>query len=643
LPPRNSLRRFLAATTGALLVTATAACAAEPSPEVAVRSFLLNWQEGDYEAAAQVTNGDVAEVAEALRQAHNQLDLAALRLSLRPIEMDGDTATAGFGAEADLGIGDPVWRYTGTIPLTRTDSGWVIDWSPAVIHPELGEGERLAVTYDVPDRGQIYDRNGEPLVEETEVTAFGVRPAAMADMTEGINSLAELLDEDPEPLLNRVRSAPPEEFQPLVLKRTQDVSSSLLAKATAIPGVEVEEGTMPLLPIRAAGVVGEVAGTAEHKVANRVSGPYQAGDTVGLNGLQSSFQQQLAGTATTRVVTLSSSGEETGVLETWTGEESGSLTTTLDHAVQEAAETSLATINGTAYLVAVDARSGEILAAAGQPDEPSNDGALTRQYYPGETFTIVSAAALLSGGKATLDTTMACEQQAEVGSRTFTNPNGGSLLGTPDLRTNFAYSCTTAFVGLSSSLSAADLAESAERFGIGQPWQLPVPAFSGEFTVQGGQEQVAAATVGADGITVSPLGMALVAAAVAGGQWHAPRLIDGVEPEVDSIPVDPAVLEPLRELMRAPVEQGSASVLNIDYVNPVHGQTGMVTQEIDGEEKTIQWFVGYRGHVAFAVVVEAAPSHTYQFAVNSALSFLQLLPASYVSAAEADSQLEGSA
>ncbi|WP_276525623.1 NTF2-like N-terminal transpeptidase domain-containing protein, partial [Thermobifida fusca] len=184
MPPRNSLRRFLAATTGALLVTATAACAAEPSPEVAVRSFLLNWQEGDYEAAAQVTNGDVAEVAEALRQAHNQLDLAALRLSLRPIEMDGDTATAGFGAEADLGIGDPVWRYTGTIPLTRTDSGWVIDWSPAVIHPELGEGERLAVTYDVPDRGQIYDRNGEPLVEETEVTAFGVRPAAMADMTE---------------------------------------------------------------------------------------------------------------------------------------------------------------------------------------------------------------------------------------------------------------------------------------------------------------------------------------------------------------------------------------------------------------------------------------------------------------------------
>ena len=67
MPPRNSLRRFLAATTGVLVVAATAACAAEPSPEVAVRNFLLNWQEGDYEAAARHTDGDGAAVAEALQ------------------------------------------------------------------------------------------------------------------------------------------------------------------------------------------------------------------------------------------------------------------------------------------------------------------------------------------------------------------------------------------------------------------------------------------------------------------------------------------------------------------------------------------------------------------------------------------------
>lgn len=628
------VRRFLAAALSLAAVTAAAGCAAEPSPEVAVRHFLLDWQSGDYEDAARQTDGDPAEVAEALRQAHDQLDLAALRLGLGPIAMDGGTATAAFQVQADLGIGDPVWRYEGSIPLARTPGGWAISWSPAVIHPDLGEGERLAVTYDVPDRGQIFDREGEPLVGETRVTAFGVRPATMEDMTAGVNSLAELLDEDPEPLLNRVRSAPPDEFQPLVLKRTSDVSDELKAKATRIPGVETAKLSMPLTPKTAPAVVGEVAGTAEHKVSSRVSGPYQAGDTVGLSGLQSSYQQWLAGTATTRIVTLGPDGEETDVLESWAGVESGSLHTTIDSTVQTAAEDSLATVTTTAHLVAVDARSGEILAAAGRPGDTANDGAFTGEYLPGEVFTVVSAATLLDSGGLRTDTPVPCEQSRKVGDRVFTNPSGGMLQGTPDLRRDFAYSCTTAFAGLADRVDGAAVAETAADFGIGAPWQLSVPAFSGEVTAPAGAEATAAAIVGADGVRVSPLAMALAAGAVADGRWHAPRLVQDEQQEQTepSVELDPGVVEPLREMMRAAVQEGSASAANIDFTNPVHAQTGTARQDIDGQETSVQWFVGYQGHLAFAVVVETPITHTYQFALNSGVSFLQALPFDYIQA-----------
>lgn len=613
----------------AAVVVATG-CAAEPSPEVAVRHFLLNWQSGEYEAAAGQTDGDVAEVAETLRQAHDQLDLAALRLSLGHIDKDGDTASASFGVQADLGIGDPVWRYEGSMPLTRTSSGWAVNWSSAVIHPDLGDGERLAVTYAVPDRGQILDREGEPLVGETEVTAFGVRPAEMADMTQGVNSLAELLGEDPEPLLNRVRSAPPDEFQPLVLKRTQDVPGSLRTNATKIPGVETAQLNMPLTPTSASAVVGEVAGTAEHKVSTRVSGPYQAGDTVGLSGLQSSYQQQLAGTATTRIVTLDTAGQETGVLETWSGVESGSLGTTIDSTVQGAAEESLATITTSAYLVAVDARSGEVLASAARPEGTANDGAFTKEYLPGETFTIVSAAALLGSGMGA-DTPVPCEQSTQVGDTTFTNPSGGMLYGAPDLIRDFAFSCTTAFAGLAGEVNDGALADTAAAFGIGQPWQLSVPTFSGEFTAPTDEESAAAAMVGAGGVTVSPLTMALAAGTVADGRWHAPRLVqdDSREQAEPGPDLASEVVEPLREMMLTSVQEGSAAAANISATVPVHAQTGLARQDIDGEETSVQWFVGYQGHVAFAVVVETPPEHTYQFAVNSGVSFLQLL-ADYV-------------
>ncbi|GLU49702.1 penicillin-binding transpeptidase domain-containing protein [Nocardiopsis ansamitocini] len=642
MSPRH-IRRFLAGAMSLAAVAAVTGCAAEPSPEVAVRHFLLDWQAGDYEAAARQTDGDTTQVAQSLEQAHDQLDLAALRLSLGPIDRDGDAATAAFGVQADLGIGDPVWNYEGAMPLSRTASGWAINWSPSVIHPELGEGERLAVTYDVPDRGQIYDRDEQPLIGETRVTAFGVRPAKLSDMTEDVNSLAELLEEEAEPLLSRVRSAPPEEFQPLVLMRTADVDSRLLAQAKRITGVETANLRMPLTPKGASAVMGEVAGTAEHKVSNRVSGPYQAGDTIGLSGLQNSYQERLAGTATTRIVTLDTAGNETGVLSTWDGTASGSLTTTIDSGVQAAAEESLATVTTNAYLVAVDARTGEILASAARPSGTYNDGGFTKEYLPGDAFTIVSTAAMLEAGTVTGETQVSCELSTKVGNLTFDNTAGTSLWGPRDLTTAFANNCTTGFAGLADKADSQAMAETAGNFGIGNQWQLSVPTFSGEFTPPGNAEETASAIVGAQQVTVSPLTMALVAGAVADGRWHAPRLVpeDQRETTEPGPELAPAVVEPLREMMRASVVSGTSSIANVGIAAPVHGQRGVARQEIDGADTAVQWFVGYQGQVAFALVVETDPANTYHFALNSARAFVQLLPSGYVQEIGAEAQADG--
>src|SRR5699024_9275261 len=118
--------------------------------------------------------------------------------------------------------------------------------------------ERIAVSYDVPDRGQIYDRKGKPLVGTTPVTAFGVVPAEMNDTDGGVARLAELLGEDDGPLLDRVRSAPPEEFQPLVLTRQDEIGDKTEKRAKAIPGVRTKQLEMQLNPRAAAPVVGEV-------------------------------------------------------------------------------------------------------------------------------------------------------------------------------------------------------------------------------------------------------------------------------------------------------------------------------------------------------------------------------------------------
>ncbi|OLT28180.1 hypothetical protein BJF83_01555 [Nocardiopsis sp. CNR-923] len=179
------LGRVAAAGSGVVMALTLAACTPDPSPEVAVRSFLLAWQNGHHDTAAGYTTGDPGEVAATLADVHEQLDLASLSFGLGSIERGDDSATAEFDVTADLGIGDPTWNYTGRMPLEWGPDGWRIIWSPSVVHPDLGDGERLAVSYQIQERGQILDRGGEALVTTESVTAFGVYPGRMEDAEAG--------------------------------------------------------------------------------------------------------------------------------------------------------------------------------------------------------------------------------------------------------------------------------------------------------------------------------------------------------------------------------------------------------------------------------------------------------------------------
>lgn len=604
MSPRPLLSRVAVAGTGLLATAALVACTPHPSPEVAVRSFLLAWQDGDHAGAAQYTDGDPAEVESTLADLHDQLDLASLRFGLGPISSDGESASAEFEVNADLGIGDPMWTYTGEMPLEWGSDGWQIVWSPSVLHPELGEGDRLAVSYEFQERGQILDREGEPLVSADSVTAFGVLPSQMEDKEAGVAELAELLDEDPEPLLDRVRSAPPEQFQPLVLMRDSNVDAGLLREAGQISGVDTQEIEINMTPEVAPFLVGEVAGTAEHRVSARVPGPYQAGDTVGLNGLQGIFQNELAGSATTQVVALDESGEITDVLESWEGERSGQIDTTLDVEVQRAAETALDTLPGNGYLVAVDAANGEILASANGSGDTGDDDALNGTFAPGPVFTLVSTMAALETGTVTRDTVTECSAQTEVGGRTFVNPSHGYLADEPDLVRNLAYACSVAYVQFANDVGADAITDAAGRFGLGAEWQLPLPSTSGTVNINDDEADVASAMIGEHGVEVSPLSMALIAGAISDGTWNPPSLIreEGPSPRAEAA-FEEEHLEVVREGMRNAVVERMTPELAVGG-EELHGQWSRV----EGEDTSLHWFVGYREDIAFALVAEVDPT-----------------------------------
>jgi cell division protein FtsI/penicillin-binding protein 2 len=181
---------------------------------------------------------------------------------------------------------------------------------------------------------------------------------------------------------------------------------------------------------------------------------------------------------------------------------------------------------------------------------------------PGNAFTIVSAAALLSDGmKPSAQTS--CANSLAVGGQTFTSDGTGEQ---KPFSADFADGCGTAFAGMSELLSSSQFDQVVTTFGIGADWsQLPVPAFSGSVPAAIGEADLAAQTIGQGSVRVSPLSMAMVAAAVDSGSWRIPQVTqEAADPaSKPGAALDPAAMSELRDLMRGAVSSGAAHAASV--------------------------------------------------------------------------------
>ena len=575
-----------------------------PSAEPTVQSFLLAWQEQQYQTAAQLTTGKQAVVAAALQDAYLQLDAAAFFVAMGPISQHGNTAEAGFRASVDLGQDGPPWNYNGKFRLRLTGAGWKVVWSPSVINPGLRNGLRLAVVSSTPRRALLEDAAGAPLLVPSTAYVIGVLPDRLTNPDVTTARLGKITKLDPSQLLGRILAAPRDAFQELVVLHP-DQYSRMAGRLDRVPGLIVRQEQLRLFTSIAPAVVGSV-GTETSTVLRNQGIAYRPGATVGLSGLQKARQRDLAGTPTISVVTETANGRQVAVLQSWPGQASRPLRTTLDSGLQTAADGAVASLPESAAVVAVQASTGRILAVAEHTGAgmPAIDP-LAGSYPPGAVFTIVSTEALLASGLS-VSRPVPCHHVNDVGGRIFTNvPPVRGFGAQPAFADDFAHACGTAFSGLSRRLNGRDLTTAASGFGLGAPWRLPLPSFSGSMRAPSGVAQVAAGTIGQGSVQVSPLAMAMIAAQVDSGTRHAPSLISGqsatvVTPKGDP-PFSAASLATLRTLMRATVQDGAAQAADLAG-SPVYGQVGTAAVRTGKHPVWARWFVGYRGDVAVAVL-----------------------------------------
>lgn len=576
--------RLRAAAAAAVLIVALAGCGlfGGTGPEQVVERYLAAWSAGDHAAAAALTD-DPAAMAELLTKTREELAPVALTAAVGQVRAANDRATASVDVTWDLGKGR-TWSYLGELELVPDpdpERGWEVRALPTAVHPQLAVQQRLAVRTEEAPLGPVVDRGGAPLLAPTPVvsvlldrTAAGDLPAVTGALAAALGPLDASITQ--QSITDGAAATPDGQAYTVAVLRETDYRSVRDA-IYDLPGVRFTTGERLLAPD--AGFARQVLPAIRTEVAS-----------------------QLEGVAGWTVVVTDGSGDALATLTEIPPQPGVAVATGMDRALQTAAEDAVEPVAQQAVLVAVAPSTGQVLAVA-QNAAADVEGALalTGRYPPGSTFKIVTAAAAVARQGLTPDTPVACPGSTTIGGRPVPNA-GGFDLGTVPLRTAFARSCNTTFAQVAADLGADALPSEALRLGLGADFRVPaVVTVTGSVPVAEDRVQRAENGFGQGQVLATPLGMALVTATVARGEAVVPTLLADAPTEQLVAPgtPDPAVLEALRPMMRAVVTEGSATALA--GLGEVFGKTG--TAEFTDDGRAHGWFVGYRGDVAFAVLV----------------------------------------
>ncbi|HET7046675.1 MAG TPA: penicillin-binding protein 2, partial [Solirubrobacteraceae bacterium] len=313
--------------------------------------------------------------------------------------------------------------------------------------------------------------------------------------------------------------------------------------------------------------------------------------------------------------------------------------TSLDPKAQRVATQELAGRAGS--VVALDPRTGAVKVMVALPDYNNNhpdakgpgistfNRATQSGYPPGSTFKVVTATAAIDSGEYTPNSTVDGNSPKTISGVPLSNDLNQSF-GPITLTKALTYSVNTVWAQVAEHVGRGTMTKYMKRFGFYAKPPLDYPpeqiAESRPYSPSGRpyppaspREDIGRIGIGQGGLAVTPLQMAMVAAAVAnGGKLMTPRLatkavdqdgrtVQTYKPSVMSQVMSPTTAAQITQMMKNVVDEGTGTPAQLGNIS-VAGKTGTAQVGIVGSNLTQPWFIGFAPvqdpKVAVAVTIE---------------------------------------
>ena len=537
------------------------------------------------------------------------------------------------------------------VRLSLEGDQWKIQWDESLILPELAGGMQLAMDYQIPARGDIYDSSGKAVVNQSNAVALGIIPGQMSNQNSGtlINELASLCILDPQELRDKIDASGLDWYIP-VCEASVDEAERILA---------LNPGGLVVTPYEARFYHQELASQAvgytqfisEDNLNEYRRLGYQGTERVGSVGVEKWAEDYLAGQhGGSLYVVDPNSGQVVTRLANSDPQPASSVYLTIDSNLQYYAQQALTGFRGA--VVVLERDTGRVLAMASSPGfdanlfEPNNynssllnellndpeqplvNRATQGQYPLGSVFKVVTFSAALESGLFLPETTFDCQYewtglndrirydwtyehcQNRIQAGNECNTSDSTPSGLLTLPEGLMRSCNPWFWQIGMDLynfdRGSDIANMARAFGLGAPTGIEqVAEAPGQITNPEGLVDAVNQAIGQGDVLVTPLQVATMIGAIGnGGTLYRPQIVEKIQPVEGepttvfkpeargTLPLRTDNLEVLQDALWNVIHnsRGTANFSLRGFDFPARGKTGTAES---GSGDPHAWFAGY--------------------------------------------------
>ena len=433
------------------------------------------------------------EILEKYQNIYGAADVKGLEISnLKVDKKDDSTYSFSYKAKMNTSLGElKDLSYKGT--LDRNDGKTTINWQPNLVFPEMEGNDKVSLTTQEATRGNILDRNGEPLATTGKLKQLGVVPSKLGDgdeKTANIKAIASAFDLTEDAINQAISQSwvQPDYFVPL--KIIDGATPELPAGAT----IQEVDGRYYPLGEAAAQLIGYVGDITAEDIDKNPE--LSSNGKIGRSGLEMAFDKDLRGTTGGKLSITDTDGVEKKVLIEHEVQNGKDIKLTIDAKAQKTAFDSLGGKAGST--VATTPKTGDLLALASSPSYDPNKmtngisqedykayeenpeqpfiSRFATGYAPGSTFKMITAAIGLDNG--TIDPNevltingLKWQKDSSWGSYQVTRVSDVSQV---DLKTALIYSDNIYMAQETLKMGEKNFRAGLDKFIFGEDLDLPI-------------------------------------------------------------------------------------------------------------------------------------------------------------------------